>query len=911
MTRLTLTAFFLAFLVQFATVGVVTAQAPWDVEVVDPGVPAALLTGETVVVRITLSNQGTQDWDPASGFAVAAHWLTQSRDVVEWEGARTSLDEIVRPGASVTLKATLVVPEQAGDLLVQWDVVQEGIFWIAHRDPSPVDGALVEVSRSHSFVQLDVSQPRLVRVGESETARLVLKNNGTIEWVSDGTFGVASSWSRFGWWARDVKGVRTYFDKPVKPGEEIEIEVLLKPPNSSGLWLLRWDLVQEGVCFFSRRTDQHPPATLMVVLPSYEGAVVGVSLIGLVCLLAFGKRHRTGPLRWVAGRLDLAWMVLVSFLVERSVVEGTFGGGVVTALSLCALAALVALAGRKVRPWLAWAAGMLMITVFVADRIYLRFFSDLPSIGSLSTMGQADEIGQSIISLFTVGDVLFLVLGLVGGGVVLAARVIDSEPPPLRRRAAAAALFCLAAGAGLWWANERPIHRQVFRRVFVARDIGVTAAHILDFARAALGGLRQTTVSDAEIDRLEQWFRETADDRRGEGSTFGAARDMNVVMIQAESVQAFVVGLEVGGRLVMPHLTRWATEGLWFTQVADQTGHGRSSDAELITQTSLLPLADGAAAFKTASNGYTSLAGVLADRGYGTVSAVPFDRAFWNRGISHRAYGYDTSLFGPDFEPGRKIGWGLNDRDFLGQMGDRLVELPRPFCAWMLTLSLHHPFEGFPDDLEELDVGHWAGGPVGEYLHTMHYLDQALGDLEHRLEAAGLLENTVIVVWGDHDAGFQWTPDIAGLMGVSSGQIGWYQSQRVPLIIKAPQTLGLTEVIDRPAGQIDVAPTVAGLLGVEGSRFAWMGRNLLGNSGDAPVVGEYDCWTTQAHLFLQGDDGTLEGGQCRDRPSLERQPDGECATAFNAARDRVAVAQRVLRFDLQERLTARLSENGQ
>ncbi|MEN8163013.1 MAG: LTA synthase family protein [Acidobacteriota bacterium] len=730
MTRHTPTAFFLALLVQFAVVAALWAQGPWDVEVLEPGVPATLLTGETVVVRVTLSNRGTQGWDPASGFAVAAHWLTPDHDVVDWEGARTPLDEIVRPGASVTLKATLLAPQQAGDFLVQWDVVQEGVFWVAHRDPTPVDGAPVEVSRSHSFVQLDVSQPRLVRVGESETARLVLENNGTVEWVSDGTFGVAGSWRRFGWWRRDEKGARTYFDKPVKPGEEIEIEVLLKPPNSAGLWFLEWDLVQEGVCFFSQRTDQHPPATLMVVLPSYEGAVVGVSLIGLVFLLVFGKRRRIGPFRWVAGRLDLAWMVLVSFFVERSVVEGTFVGGVVTALSLCALAALVALAGRRARPWLAWSASLLMITVFVADRIYLRFFSDLPSIGSLSTMGQTDEVGQSIISLFTAGDVLFLLLGLAGGGAIVAARVINYELPPLRRRAAAATLLCMAAGIGLWWAAERPIHRQVFRRVFVARDIGVTAGHILDFARAAYHGLREKTVSNAEIDRLERWFRETADDRRGEGTTFGVARDMNVVMVQAESVQAFVVGLEIGGRLVMPHLTRWAMEGLWFTQAADQTGHGRSSDAELITQTSLLPLADGAAAFKTAANHYTSLAGILSDRGYQTISAVPFDRAFWNRGISHRAYGYETSLFSPDFEPGRKIGWGLNDRDFLGQMGDRLAELPRPFCAWMLTLSLHHPFEGFPDDLEELDVGRWGGGPVGEYLHTMHYLDKALGDLE-------------------------------------------------------------------------------------------------------------------------------------------------------------------------------------
>lgn len=904
MTRL------VAFLCQFAVVGALWAQAPWDVEVLDPGAPSSLSTGERVVVPVTLVNRGTESWDPATGFAVAAHWLTPHHDVVDWEGARTPFDEIVRPGAAVTVDATLVTPERAGPLLVQWDVVQEGIFWIADRDPSPVSGAPVEVFRSYSFVQLDVTQPRFVQAGKRAPARLALKNDGVVEWTSDGTFGVVGRWRRVGRPPGTMEGPRTHFAAPVKPGDEVELEVVLRPPDWPGLWLLEWDLVHEGVCFFSERTDDHPPAALVIVIPSISagcsGGWLGILLTGLVLLPALGVCRWTGRMRWLAGRGDLVWLVLAPFFAERSVVDGAFGGGVVTVLCLAAVASLVALAGRRVRPWLAWAAGLIMITVFVVDRIYLRFFTDLPSIGSLGTMGQTDEIGRSIVSLFDGCDVLFLLGGLAGGGVALAARKIECKIPPVRRRVVAAALICAAAGIGLRWAAELPIHRQVFRRVFVARKTGVAAAHILDIGRAAHNVFRRTTVSSTEIDRLERWFRLTAEDRRGGGPAFGAARDMNVVMIQAESVQAFVVGFEIGGRLVMPHLTRWAKEGLWFTEVSDQTGHGRSSDAELITQTSLLPLTDGAAAFKTATNRFTSLAGVLADRGYRTVSAVPFDRAFWNRGVSHRAYGYDTNFFRPDFEPGRRIGWGLNDRDFLGQMGDLLVELPRPFCAWMLTLSLHHPFEGFPDDLEELDVGRWAGGPVGEYLHTMHYLDQALGDLECRLEAAGLLEQTVIVVWGDHDAGFEWTSDIAGLMGVSSDQIGWYQSQRIPLVIRAPRRLGLTGVVDRPAGHVDVAPTVANLLGIDGSGFAWMGRNLLGSPGDEPVVGEYDCWSTRTYVFLQGKDGTLEGGRCLERPSLSRRSAAHCDAAFRAAHDRIAVAQDVLRFDLQERLTARL-----
>ena len=81
-----------------------------------------------------------------------------------------------------------------------------------------------------------------------------------------------------------------------------------------------------------------------------------------------------------------------------------------------------------------------------------------------------------------------------------------------------------------------------------------------------------------QFDEVTNWFRERAPLRAGTGESFAAAEGANLVMVQVESLQNFVIGLEIGGREVTPFLNRWVEEALWFSNVTDQTGQGRSSD---------------------------------------------------------------------------------------------------------------------------------------------------------------------------------------------------------------------------------------------------------------------------------------------------------------------------------------------
>ena len=235
----------------------------------------------------------------------------------------------------------------------------------------------------------------------------------------------------------------------------------------------------------------------------------------------------------------------------------------------------------------------------------------------------------------------------------------------------------------------------------------------------------------------------------------------------------------------MPHLRQWSEDSLRFTNVTDQTSEGRTSDAEFTTMTSLLPLDHGAVAFRFPGNHYAALPRVLTEHGYTTLSAVSFEPGFWNRQVMHPAYGFQRSLFEPDFQMTEQIGWGLNDHDFLQQMVPRLEQLRRPFAAWLITLSLHHPFESFPDKHKVLKLGALEGTSFGNYLHTMRFFDQALEDFKAALARDGLLDNSLLVVFGDHDAGFARDAALARTIGIGSGDAAWTLNDRVPLFIRA------------------------------------------------------------------------------------------------------------------------------
>jgi uncharacterized sulfatase len=113
------------------------------------------------------------------------------------------------------------------------------------------------------------------------------------------------------------------------------------------------------------------------------------------------------------------------------------------------------------------------------------------------------------------------------------------------------------------------------------------------------------------------------------------------------------------------------------------------------------------------------------------------------------------------------------------------------------------------------------------YLDLVSAMDAWVGDLLDELEADGLADNTIVVFWSDHGAGFprakRWA-DEAGL--------------RVPLIVRWPAGLETTGSTDSLAGLVDLAPTMLAACGMDVPPFMH-GRPLINRVGELTEPNEY------------------------------------------------------------------------
>lgn len=326
----------------------------------------------------------------------------------------------------------------------------------------------------------------------------------------------------------------------------------------------------------------------------------------------------------------------------------------------------------------------------------------------------------------------------------------------------------------------------------------------------------------------------------------------NILVIHAESMQTNAMYLTFNGQEVTPNLNKLAREGMFFSNYYSQVSVGTSSDAELTFNTSLMPTKSGTAFVSYPDRTYISTPSLLKEKGYYTFSMHANNGDFWNRRVMHNSLGYKKFYSKADYKITDEniIGLGLNDHEFFTQSVEKLKKIDSKHDNWyglMIMLSNHTPFSDtdkygeFDVDIketitnpdgttEEVTYPYLEGTKLGNYYKSYHYADSALGHLIDELDNAGLLEDTVLVIYGDHDARISkkeynyqnnYDKEEDSLLDKDDENYVEYDSyqyelgRKVPFIIWTKDMKGtkLNKEITNVMGMYDAMPTLGNMLG--------------------------------------------------------------------------------------------------
>jgi phosphoglycerol transferase MdoB-like AlkP superfamily enzyme len=310
----------------------------------------------------------------------------------------------------------------------------------------------------------------------------------------------------------------------------------------------------------------------------------------------------------------------------------------------------------------------------------------------------------------------------------------------------------------------------------------------------------------------------------------------NLIVIQMEAFQNFVLGAEYNGQEITPNLNAlMEKDTLYFDHYFTNTGKGNTADAEFTTMNSLYPLEDGEIYRLYQDNTFNGLPWLMRENGYYSFAIHGYKGEFWNREAAYPNQGFQDFYSMEDLVQDDIVGIGISDKSMFRQLAGILQQQTGPFFTFAVTLSNHHPFE-LQEEYRTLDLlPEDENTKFGDYLETVHYTDEAIGQFIQELKDAGLYENTVIAFYGDHHGLNCGMDEVQNRMTEFIGRIYDYDEMlNIPLIIHVPGS-GVKQTISTTGGQIDFLPTISNIMGITLDDTFVLGQDLA-NTEDGFVA---------------------------------------------------------------------------
>ncbi len=325
----------------------------------------------------------------------------------------------------------------------------------------------------------------------------------------------------------------------------------------------------------------------------------------------------------------------------------------------------------------------------------------------------------------------------------------------------------------------------------------------------------------------------------------GIFKNKNLIIIMMESVNDII-----NNEKYFPNFNTLLKNGIYFSNNYSPRNSCPTGNNEFSGLTGIYTIYNNCTANVYKNNTYPySLYNLFNESNYHTIGMHNYFDAYYSRHIIHPNLGADKFYGVKELNIRYSTiyrEWA-SDEDFASSamniiQNNFLDEFP--FMLWMTTVSPHQPYsvssiegdkylnlfeeESYPMDLKR-------------YLSKVKVTDDAIGVLLHRLEELNILDDTVIVLYGDHYPYGLSKKTLSEQL--NRDLVEDYEVDKVPLLIynksiKSANNLNYTSYIN-------ILPTIANLFDLNYDPRLYFGKDLFSPEYESRVVFADGSWKNE------------------------------------------------------------------
>ena len=473
----------------------------------------------------------------------------------------------------------------------------------------------------------------------------------------------------------------------------------------------------------------------------------------------------------------------------------------------------------------------IIINIFISfllfgDNAYYTYSSSVLSIAQITNLQYGEEILSTLPmviqlkSILYFIDIVFIIVLIIFRIIKIEKKVLKSKKQLIEKCIVGTLGIIIFCRVGVNYVEKSKDNS--FNKDIQIRQATILGYHIYDIENAI------TIKSNTKYKNYEDMIKDYNDLKADYDKKYGQERypfknileQKNIIILQLESIQEFVVNKEINGKQITPNLNKFLNENIEIQNMNMQS-YSSTADSEHSTITSIYPMENGMSFSKYFTNDYDELFKIFKDKNYHTSYMHGNYPYFWNRGNVYGRLNLDDLVLMEQFNDTSEIINGyLSDELLYNQAVDKLKDYEKPFITYIVSASSHTGFtlDGLKDRSKiNIDVGKYKNTFFGNYLESVNYADYAFGIFIDELKKQGLYEDTAILVFGDHNGMNMYNEEMIDFLGYTDSNITDVDLKlnytKVLCGLKIPGIFNLK--LEKPVSKLDIKPTLAYMCNLE------------------------------------------------------------------------------------------------